>query len=171
MQIVGHAIDPEGHRRLEPSMARNDDTIAIDEDRIGPAEGADRGCNLTELFLRMRARVAGIWLQNRDRHGQDLEITDTHRLGPSLSPSQPLRSDQQGSPATAGANAPFANAQEREGRVLGRLMVVPKLVEVRRLGTPVHDAEARARLENGNRLVPPQRLAPVEPSIVFVALR
>jgi hypothetical protein len=41
-------------------LARNDDAVAIDEDRSRPAEGADRGRNLTELFL---PQVAGMGLK------------------------------------------------------------------------------------------------------------
>ena len=58
---LGHIVDANGrdlseakqHRGLEPAMARNDDAVAIDEDRVGPAECPDRSRDLAELPLRV----------------------------------------------------------------------------------------------------------------------
>ena len=41
-------------------MTGDDAAVAIDQNRVGPAEGADRGGDLRHLGVRVGARVAGI---------------------------------------------------------------------------------------------------------------
>jgi hypothetical protein len=40
-------------------MTGNNAVRTVDQDRIGPAEPADRSCNLRHLRIRVRARVVG----------------------------------------------------------------------------------------------------------------
>ena len=45
-------------RRQEPAVARNDAVVAVDQDRVGPAELADRGSDLRDLSINVRAFFA-----------------------------------------------------------------------------------------------------------------
>ena len=44
----------------QTSVPREKSTVLINEDRVGPAPLADRGCDLRDLFVRVRAGVARI---------------------------------------------------------------------------------------------------------------
>ena len=48
--------------------------VAIDQDRVGEAELADRGGDLRDLRFGMRAGVAGVRDQRRDRAMVDREV-------------------------------------------------------------------------------------------------
>ena len=56
----GHFGEPELACREQPAVAGDDAVVAIDQDRVGPAELADRGGDLGHLRIRMRAGVAGV---------------------------------------------------------------------------------------------------------------
>ena len=53
-------VEPQFTGCKQTSVARNQAAIFVDEHRIGPAPLADRGSNLRDLFVRVRAGVARI---------------------------------------------------------------------------------------------------------------
>ncbi len=67
-RLAGQAL---GHG--EAGVARNHHTLAIDQDRHGPAELRNRARDLLDLARRMLARVARIGAQARERADLDLE--------------------------------------------------------------------------------------------------
>ena len=59
--------------RKNPAMAGDDATVTIDQDRAVEAELPDAGCDLRDLLIAVRARIAGIGNQGRDRSIVDLQ--------------------------------------------------------------------------------------------------
>jgi hypothetical protein len=78
-----HRVEPEPARRLEPSVAGDHGAVAGGEDRIGPAELHDAGGDLRHLLVRMRARVARIGAQARERPVLD-RVGQPWRHGPRI---------------------------------------------------------------------------------------
>ena len=54
---VGH---PQFARRRQARVARDDNTVAADEDRIDESKFGDRRCYLRHLFVAVRPRVSGV---------------------------------------------------------------------------------------------------------------
>ena len=54
-------------RREQPSMSDDDAVLAVYQNRVGPAELADRGGDLRHLSFRVRPRIARIGDQRRKR--------------------------------------------------------------------------------------------------------
>jgi hypothetical protein len=64
-------------------VAGDDGIVGINEDRIGKAEMRDRGCELLDLLLLMRARIRRAGFERADRLVGDLKVG--HGWAPYLS--------------------------------------------------------------------------------------
>ena len=76
---VRHAELP---RREQPAMSGNDAVVAVDQDRVCPAELADGCRDLRNLRIRMRAGVLREWDQSRGRAVFDREGACAAPLSP-----------------------------------------------------------------------------------------
>ena len=72
---VAHAELP---RRQQPAVAGNDAVVAVDQDRVGPAELADRGGDLRHLRIAVRPGVLGEGDQSRGRTVLHRESANVH---------------------------------------------------------------------------------------------
>ncbi|WP_445083377.1 hypothetical protein [Burkholderia multivorans] len=62
-------------------MASDDAVIAVDQDRVGPAELGDAGGDARDLFVAVRARIAGVGNQRLDLAVRDGERVQNRFLG------------------------------------------------------------------------------------------
>ena len=69
-----HVGQPELARRQHPAVAGDDAVLAVDEDRVGPAELPDRAGDLRDLRVGVGAGVAGVGDQRGERALLDREV-------------------------------------------------------------------------------------------------
>ena len=65
--MTGTSCHAELPRRQQPAVARNDAILAVDQDRVRPAELADGSSDLGDLGIRVRAGIVGEGDERRDR--------------------------------------------------------------------------------------------------------
>ena len=69
-----HVGQPKQLRRFDATVAGEDDEVFVDEDRIVEAERRDAVGDLPDLPARMRARIAWVRLEGRERTDDNFEV-------------------------------------------------------------------------------------------------